>query len=59
MALHDRPNSIEARDIRSVVHGATNLKRHMDCGPLVIEKGEGVWVTDIHGNRYIEAMSGL
>ena len=60
MALvHDRPNSIEARDIRSVVHGATNLKRHMECGPLVIEKGEGVWVTDIHGNRYIEAMSGL
>jgi 4-aminobutyrate---pyruvate transaminase len=58
-SVHDRPNSIEARDIRSVVHGATNLKRHMECGPLVIEKGAGVWVTDIHGNRYIEAMSGL
>jgi 4-aminobutyrate---pyruvate transaminase len=60
MALvQDRPNSIEARDIRSVVHGATNLKRHMECGPLVIERGDGIWVTDIHGNRYIEAMSGL
>ena len=55
----DRPNSVEARDIRSVLHGGTNLKRHLERGPLVMDKGEGVWVTDIHGNRYLEGMSGL
>ena len=54
-----RSNSVEARDINSVIHGATNLKRHLEQGPLVIDKGEGVWVTDIHGARYIEGMSGL
>jgi 4-aminobutyrate--pyruvate transaminase len=55
----ERPNSVEARDMRSVIHGMTNLKRHLECGPLVMDKGEGVWVTDIHGNRYLEGMSGL
>jgi len=57
--LQDRPNSIEARDVRSVIHGGTNLRRHLERGPLVIDKGEGIWVTDIHGKRYIEGMSGL
>ncbi len=54
-----RPNSIEARDQRSVIHGLTNLKSHLERGPLVIESGRGVWVKDIHGKEYIEGMSGL
>lgn len=54
-----RPNSLEARDLAGVVHGLTNLKTHLERGPLVIESGEGVWVTDSDGRRYIEAMSGL
>jgi 4-aminobutyrate--pyruvate transaminase len=54
-----RPNSPEARDAASVIHPLTNLKAHLEKGPVVIEHGEGVWVTDIHGKRYIEGMSGL
>ena len=54
-----RPNSIEARDQRSVIHGLTNLKEHLDRGPVVIESGDGIWVKDVHGNEYIEGMSGL
>jgi 4-aminobutyrate--pyruvate transaminase len=54
-----RDNSLEARDLSGVVHGLTDLKQHLDCGPLVIESGKGVWVTDTRGRRYIEAMSGL
>lgn len=53
------PNSVEARDKRSVIHGLTNLRLHLETGPLIIEKGEGVWVTDNTGRRYIEGMSGL
>ncbi len=53
------PNSIEARDRRSVIHGLTNLQVHQERGPTVIESGRGVWVTDVHGNEYIEGMSGL
>jgi len=54
-----RPNSIEARDQRSVIHGLTNLKAHLDRGPMIVESGSGVWVKDVHGNEYIEGMSGL
>jgi 4-aminobutyrate---pyruvate transaminase len=59
VSAHNKPNSAEARDTRSVIHGLTNLKRHLELGPLVMDRGEGVWVTDIHGNRYIEGMAGL
>lgn len=54
-----RPNSLEARDAHAVIHGLTNLKQHMQRGPLVIDSGHGVWVTDTDGRKYIEAMSGL
>jgi hypothetical protein len=30
------PNSIEARDVASVVHMQTNLRTHQEIGPLVI-----------------------
>ena len=52
-------DSLEARDVSGVVHGLTDLRQHLDRGPLVIESGKGVWVTDTQGRRYIEAMSGL
>jgi 4-aminobutyrate---pyruvate transaminase len=53
------PNSLEARDKRAVVHGLTNLARHLEVGPKIIESGQGVWVTDTDGKTYIEGMSGL
>lgn len=53
------PNSAEARDIAYHFHSYTNAVAHKEKGPLVLDRGEGVYVHDIHGNRYIEAMSGL
>lgn len=53
------PNSAEARDIAFHLHSYTNPRQHEANGPLVIEKGEGVYVEDNNGKRYIEAMSGL
>ena len=52
-------NSYEAKDTASIVHPLTNLKAHLDKGPLVIKEGDGIWGTDIHGKKYIEGMSGL
>jgi 4-aminobutyrate--pyruvate transaminase len=54
-----QPNSAEARDIRYHLHAYTNARRHQEVGPLIIEKGDGVYVEDSAGNRYIEAMAGL
>ena len=53
------PNSVEARDIAHVLHPYTDAHRHAEIGPLVIERGEGIYVEDIHGTRFIEAMAGL
>ena len=47
------------RDIASSIHPYTNLRLHESQGPLVITKGDGVYVSDENGKRYLEAMSGL
>ena len=53
------PNSIEARDVASLVHMQTNLRRHQQEGPLVIARGEGCRVFDDSGRDYIESVAGL
>ncbi|MFD2856995.1 aminotransferase [Seohaeicola zhoushanensis] len=57
--MKDIPNSTEARDIKNLMHPYTNARKLETEGPLVIESGEGIYVTDNNGNRYLEAMSGL
>ena len=54
-----RPNSIEARDIASVIHPYTDLHAHLTNGPMVIARGEGVRVFDEDGRGYIESVAGL
>ena len=53
------PNSLEARDIASLVHMQTNLRRHQEEGPLVIARGQGCRIFDDSGRDYIEAVAGL
>ena len=53
------PNSIEARDVASLVHMQTNLRRHQQEGPHVIVRGEGCRIFDDSGRDYIEAIAGL
>ena len=48
-----------ARDIAFTAHPYTNLKRHLQTGPLVITRGEGIHVYDEAGNAYIEGLAGL
>ncbi|MCB8837282.1 aspartate aminotransferase family protein [Aurantimonas sp. VKM B-3413] len=54
-----QPNSIEGRDIAYHLHSYTNARKHEEIGPIVIESGKGVHVTDTDGKTYIEAMAGL
>jgi 4-aminobutyrate--pyruvate transaminase len=53
------PNSTAARDIANLIHPYTNLDRHREVGPFVIARGEGCFVEDDAGNRYLEGMAGL
>src|SRR5581483_307932 len=53
------PNSLAGRDVASVIHPYTNLEAHKITGPTVIAKGEGVYVYDDSGKKYLEGMAGL
>jgi 4-aminobutyrate--pyruvate transaminase len=53
------PNSPHARDIASFVHSQTNLKEHREVGPSIMTRGEGVYVYDDAGRRYLEGVAGL
>jgi 4-aminobutyrate--pyruvate transaminase len=54
-----RLNSVQARDVAYYLHPYTNLSTHEKEGPLVITRGEGIYVYDDAGNRYIEGLGGL
>ena len=47
------------RDQSFHLHPSTNLRAVQTEGPLVITRGEGVYVFDDEGRRYLEGMSGL
>jgi 4-aminobutyrate--pyruvate transaminase len=51
--------TVQDADVRAHIHPYTNLSAHQDTGPMVITRGEGVYVYDDKGNRYIEALAGL
>ncbi len=53
------PNSIQARDIASLVHPQTNLAQHLEQGPQVIERGQGIYVWDDTGQQFLDAAAGL
>lgn len=47
------------RDLAHHLHPVTNLHRHRKEGPLVMVRGEGSWVWDSEGNRYLDGFAGL
>ena len=52
-------NSAASRDIAYAIHPYTNLKTHETDGPLVITRGEGVFIYDDSGKQYLEGLAGL
>ncbi|WP_347309922.1 aspartate aminotransferase family protein [Defluviimonas sp. SAOS-178_SWC] len=56
---HSTPNSLQARDVKYHLHPFTNLAQLEESGPVVFNRGEGIYVYDDDGKRYIEGLSGL
>jgi 4-aminobutyrate--pyruvate transaminase len=52
-------NSPFALDVAHHLHQQTNLRLHETEGPLIIDRGDGVHVVDVDGNRLLEGMAGL
>ena len=57
--MTDSPNSLHARDIAAHLHPYTDLATHQENGPHVLTRGEGIYVFDDDGNKFIEGLSGL
>jgi 4-aminobutyrate--pyruvate transaminase len=53
------PNSIHARDIAYVVHHQTDIASYRETGGTLMARGEGVYIYDEGGKKYLEAMAGL
>jgi 4-aminobutyrate---pyruvate transaminase len=57
--MTDLANSVQARDIASLVHPGTNLALHQKIGPQIIARGEGVYIYDDTGKQFLDAGGGL
>jgi 4-aminobutyrate--pyruvate transaminase len=49
----------QVRDVETVIHPYTNLVAHRESGPMMIERGSGIYVWDSQGRQLIEGLSGL
>jgi taurine-pyruvate aminotransferase len=47
----------QEKDQRYVWHAMSGYDP--SASPIIVEKGEGAWITDTDGNRYLDGMSGL
>jgi 4-aminobutyrate---pyruvate transaminase len=52
-------SNLAVRDIETLVHPYMNLAAFRDTGPIIIDRGEGVWIYDVEGKGYIDGMAGL
>lgn len=48
---------LQARDLQHVWHPCSQMKDYEQFPPIVIKRGEGVWLYDENGNRYLDAVS--
>ncbi len=53
------PRNIDwlSRSLRSVWHPCTQMKHHEHLPLIPIARGEGMWLYDFDGNRYLDAIS--
>lgn len=56
---NDSLTRLGALDAAHSVHPHTNLRRHLDEGPSIVTRGDGIYVEDEQGHRYLEAAAGL
>ena len=53
------PCTPEQTDIRFHLHAFTDPGEHERKGPVIMERGRGIYLFDSHGRRYLDAMSSL
>lgn len=59
MTAGERHEILRRRDVASHLHPQTNAEAHEEIGPTIIAAGDGCWIVDDRGNRYLDMHSGL
>lgn len=57
MATLSKNQALLARSLNAVWHPCTQMKQHESMPLLPIESGQGVWLTDFDGKRYLDGVS--
>src|SRR5262245_6346259 len=52
-------SNLATRDIETLLHPHTDLAALRETGPILIERGQGIYLYDSAGKPYIEGMAGL
>jgi 4-aminobutyrate--pyruvate transaminase len=51
--------NLQTRAVETLIHPYTNQATIRETGPLVFERGKGVYIYDVDGKAYLEGMAGL
>ena len=51
--------NLQTRAVETLIHPYSNQATIRETGPLVFERGKGVYIYDTQGKEYIEGMAGL
>ncbi|QOC21385.1 aminotransferase class III-fold pyridoxal phosphate-dependent enzyme [Wenzhouxiangella sp. AB-CW3] len=54
-----RSDELSRLDLDHLFHPSTDLRGHGQSGPLIWDRGEGVYIFDTEGRKYLEGMAGL
>ena len=55
--LMSKNDAIAQRDLRHVWHPCTQMQDHESLPLIPVRRGQGVWLEDFDGKRYLDAVS--
>lgn len=53
----NKTRELQEKDLKYIWHPCSQMKDYEDFPPIIIKKGEGIYLEDIEGNKYIDAVS--
>ena len=57
--IHPDDALLKQMDKDSLFHGCTSIADHLEKGPIIFDKGEGIHLTTTDGRKWIDGASGL
>ena len=49
--------NLAEKDLKYIWHPCSQMKDYEELKPIVVDRGEGVYLYDVDGNRYIDVIS--